>query len=149
MKDPKLRQIWEQKLTPVIFRQKDPNRLLVRLPYTSDNWLWLKEGHRYHPRWNSKNCRWELPMAWFKDVTRRAMQKFGAVYVIQPYRELQVCAPACMKAEGLECECSCMGANHGIGHPGGRWYVISETCAVSWGERQYSYRLMTPNGVKA
>lgn len=143
-RDPKLREIWEQAVMPVVFRQGGRKPLLVRLPYGRNNRAWLKHDHRNHPTWNAKNARWELPKAWFEDVTERAMQRYGAVYVIQPFRELQKCARACWDASGLECECSCMGRNHGSGHPDGRWYEIAETCAVSWGERRYSFRLMKP-----
>jgi hypothetical protein len=43
-------------------------------------------------------------------------------------------------AEGFHCESSCMGENHGGGHPGGRWYEVSETFAVSWSVQRYSCR---------
>jgi hypothetical protein len=33
-----------------------------------------------------------------------------------------------------------MGENHGGGHPGGNWYEVSETFAVSWGQQRYSCR---------
>lgn len=33
-----------------------------------------------------------------------------------------------------------MGENHGGGHPGGRWYEVSETFAVSWGVQRDSCR---------
>jgi hypothetical protein len=33
-----------------------------------------------------------------------------------------------------------MGENHGGGHPGGSWYEVSETFAVSWCVQRYSCR---------
>lgn len=75
-----------------------------------------------------------LPAACFSELVERLLRRFGRVYVIQPYNEKEVCAPACWKATGLECACSCMGKNHGAGAPGGRWYEMSETCAVRWKE---------------
>jgi len=37
-----------------------------------------------------------------------------------------------------------MGENHGTGIPGGIWYVISDSLAINWGEKQYSYKLIKP-----
>jgi hypothetical protein len=42
----------------------------------------------------------------------------------------------------LHCECSCMGEHHGSGHPGGRWYEVGESFAVSWGVQRYAVRLV-------
>lgn len=36
-----------------------------------------------------------------------------------------------------------MGKHHGAGNSTGRWYVVSNTCAVSWGDRKYAARYMT------
>jgi hypothetical protein len=139
--DPKLREIWLQKKIPVAYRQA--KSLLVRLPYAADNRRWLKDDRRREPRWNTQYKCWETPRTWFESVVQRMLKRFGPAYVIQAFRAQQKCAPACWNAKGFECECSCMGANHGSGDPWGRWYVISETLAVNWGERQYSCRLIT------
>lgn len=143
--DPKLREIWCQKEIPVVCRPGGSQRLLVRLPYAADNRLWLKGNHRNDPSWNRQHKRWETAKSWFEDVVKRALAKFGRVYVIQPFRTHETCAPACWDAKGIECECSCMGQNHGSGNPVGRWYVISDALAVNWGPRQYSYKLVEPS----
>lgn len=144
--DAKLREIWSQKKTPIAYRQT--KSLLVRLPYAANNRSWLRNTHRKEPRWDTKYKCWETPRAWFENVVQRILKRFGRVYVIQPFRTHQKCAPACWNAKGFECECSCMGANHGSGDPSGNWYVISETLAVSWDERQYSCRLITSSGTQ-
>ncbi len=140
--DPKLRAIWKQKKTPVVYRQVGSKPLFLALPYSKDNRDWLRGDHRNHPQWNSAFKCWEIPKAWFEDVARRSLSRFGSVYVIQPFRIQQKCAPACWNATGIDCECSCMGANHGSGDPIGKWHVVSDTCAVHWGDRQYSCRLV-------
>ncbi len=146
--DPKLREIWLQKKIPVVYRQEKSKPLLVRLPYAADNRRWLKNEHRKKPKWDAKRKRWESPRSWFEDLIKRALSQFGCVYVIQSFKTQQKCAPACWNATGFDCECSCMGANHGSGDPSGRWYVISETLAVNWGEQQYSCRLVTSPGIQ-
>lgn len=101
---------------------------------------WLRDGRRLKPDWCAQFKAWEIPTAWFDSVIKLALRRHQEVYVIQLYREHQKCAPACWNAEGFHCECSCMGENHGGGHPGGNWYEVSETFAVSWGQQRYSCR---------
>ena len=144
VQDQRLREIWFQKKIPVVYRPGGSQRLLVRLPYAADNRIWLKGERRNKPKWNPEHKRWEVATSWFEDVVKRAIAKYGAVYVVEPFRVQKKCAPACWNAKGLECDCSCMGLNHGTGDPGGRWYTISDALAVNWGPRQYSYKLMKP-----
>ena len=140
--DPRLRSVWEQRAVPVVFRGES-GPLIVRLPFSADNYVWLRNGNRNKPKWNSKLICWEIPLAWFEDVIRRAVDRYDQAYVIQLHREQQKCAPACWNAGGLHCECSCLGANHGGGHPGGNWYEVSETFACEWGPKQYACRLIS------
>jgi hypothetical protein len=59
----------------------------------------------------------------------RSLAKYSKVYIIQPYREHEKCAPACQNAIGHECQCSCMGLYHGAGNDGS-WFEVSETFAT-------------------
>lgn len=142
--DPKLLKIWTQKTVPVVYNQGCSKPLLIRLPFAKTNRSWLKATHKRDPTWDVTRKRWETPRSWYEDVVRRTLNRFGQVYVIQPFHTCEKCAPACWKATGIECECSCMGANHGSEDPPGRWYIVSEACAVSWGKREYSCRLIAP-----
>lgn len=145
-KDPRLLEIWNQKskFTPVLFRRGKGFPLLARLPFSYENSIWLKGDRRRDPIWSpSKKC-WEVPKAWFKILIKQALITYKRVYTIQPIDPMEKCAPACFNAVGAICECSCMGAHHGAGNPTGKWHVVSDTLAVSWGPRQYSCRLLTP-----
>ena len=146
VRDPRLREIWTQDNTPVVFRQKKPP-LLLRLPYAPDNYAWLRGSNQRKPVWDGKSKRWETPVAWFDDLIQRSVRRYGRCYVIQPHNEHQKCAAACWNAKGFHCECSCMGENHGSGHPGGEWREISETFAFVWGPRQYACRLITASSI--
>ena len=73
---------------------------------------------------------------------RGAEADVAAVYIIQPYREQEICARACQEAQGHECQCSCMGANHGIGNDGS-WFEVSDKFSTRWGERELACRLLT------
>lgn len=134
--------IWDQKQIPVVLRRgKKGQRIRVRLPSSDDSESWLRNGRRALPKWvESLEC-WELPKKWFSDFVERALNRFGSVYVFQPYREQEKCSPACLNAGKHECQCSCMGANHGIGNDGS-WFEISETFATKWGEQRLACRLM-------
>jgi hypothetical protein len=140
--DQHLAAIWRQKKIPVVFRRERPAPLLVKLPYAPNNRDWLRDDRHNIPDWNDQYKAWETPQAWFERNVRLCLRRYGACYVIQLYREKQVCAPACWNAQGIHCECTCMGENHGTGQPGGRWYEIDETLAVSWGVQRYSCRLV-------
>jgi hypothetical protein len=84
----------------------------------------------------------QLPASRFDELVGMILDRFGRVYIIQPYREKEVCAPACMNAEGFECQCSCLGANHGAANSRG-WFEVSETFAVRYGERKWACLLLT------
>jgi len=142
--DANARAIWKQKVVPVVYRVGSGIDLLIKIPYSPDNFTWLRDDNRRKPSWNKQYKCWETPSTWFNDVVERILQKYGKVYVIQPYRVLEKCAPACWNARGFECQCSCMGENHGSQAPG-RWFIISETCALSWQNRELACRLLEKN----
>jgi hypothetical protein len=139
----KLNYVWNQERVPVILRRSGKGqRLRVRLPYAEGNRMWLQNRRRTNPIRNSAEKCWELPKAWFNDLVERALLRYGSVYVIQPYREHEICAPACQNAMGHECQCSCMGLYHGAENDGS-WFEVSDTFAMRWGGLELACRLMT------
>lgn len=132
--------VWRQSRVPVLYLAQ--KGLFVRLPYFEGSRDWLQGDKRNHPKWLKKSKAWGVPKAWFDDLARRLVVLFGQCYLLQEVREREVCAPACWDAKGLDCCCSCMGANHGSGHPGGRWREVSEAFAVSYGDKKLSCRLL-------
>lgn len=136
-----LRRVWKQTRIPVIFRSPERKPLMVKLPFSPNNQDWLKGDKRNYPHWNAQFKCWETPRAWFNDLVDQCLRRHSKLYVIQPYRPEEKCAPACWNATGHECSCSCMGANHGKGHSQG-WFIVSETFAARWGEAELACRLM-------
>ena len=135
--------VWNQPAIPVILRRIGKGeKLRLRLPFDIENRKWLENGRRTSPDWIANKKHWETPKSWFDDLVERALAKYGKVYVIQPFVEQEKCAPACMNAQGHECQCSCMGANHGAGN-NGSWFEVSETFATRWRQSQVACRLMT------
>jgi hypothetical protein len=131
--------------TPVVLLTRKTQPLWVIIPFANDNHEWLGESRTrrtYHYVRDKDPHHWAVPKSWLNALTRRLVDRFGACYLVQALRQRETCAPACWDAHGLECECSCMGEHHGEGHPDGRWYVVSETCAVGWGEKRLHYKLI-------
>jgi hypothetical protein len=139
----RLMAIWSQTKVPVVLRRSGKGQQLrVRLPFADDNREWLRNDRRHRPEWDKVKKHWELPKTWFNNLVERALDRYGSVYIVQPYREQEKCAPACMNATGHECQCSCMGANHGMGNDGS-WFEVSDTFAVRSGGLHLASRLLT------
>lgn len=139
-----IRSIWRQALkpggTPVIYKQARPQPLLVRVVWDVDNREWLTgDGRRI--TWQRQYKAWEIPTSRFNDIVERMLERYGRLYLIQLYRDLEKCAPACWNALGFDCECSCMGANHGSGRS--LSHVVTETFAFEWSGRKLSCRLIS------
>lgn len=139
----RLAQVWQQSSIPVLFRQGVGKPLLMRLPYSATNRAWLRRDARTNPIWNPEGKRWELPKAWFGRLVEQSLETYGRVYIIQPYHEQEKCAPACWNAEGDECQCSCMGVNHGSQSSGASWKIVSDAFATRWSDTQIACRLVT------
>jgi len=139
--------IWKNEVIPVILRRGGSNPIRLRVPFSADNREWLKNGTRKkEPEWNKKDKYWELPVSRFNELVQMILDRHEQIYIIQPYREKEICAPACMNAEGFECQCSCMGANHGLANQNG-WLEVSETFAVRYGKIQLACRLLKKSSV--
>lgn len=135
-------EIWHQKQIPVIFRRAKGRPLLVKLPPSKENPCdWIRDENQRIPQWNRQFKCWEVPHAWLNRLVRRLLDRYGKVYLIQPLKVLEKCAPACWNATGFECECSCMGQNHGSAS-GADWYVVAETFAFRWQTRELACRLI-------
>lgn len=147
-KDPRLRHVWQQTAIPVVFRPSQ-GPLLIRLPYSGGNRAWLQKLGRINPVWNEKRGCWQLPKTWFERTIRAALEKYGRIYAIHPFKHEEKCAPACWNAVGVDCQCQCMGEYHGSAEPAGRWHTVSEALAVKWEEREYACRLLKPAGSHA
>lgn len=144
----RLRRVWNQKAVPVLLR-RESGKLRLRLQISNDpiRWFgstqnWVRADRHTIPEWFPKLRFWEVPASWYNDLVKQMLDYFGSVYVIQPYREQEVCAEQCWNAKGHDCQCSCMGANHGQGKHGD-WLEISETFATRWGSLEMACRLLT------
>ncbi|MBK1792920.1 hypothetical protein JHL21_00235 [Devosia sp. WQ 349] len=141
IEEDQLSRVMAQKTTPVAIRRGTGYKLHVQLPYAEDNRIWLQLGMKSAPKWLLSQRRWELPSTHFNTFVKRALDRYSRLYVIQPYAEQEVCAKQCWDAQGHECQCSCMGANHGSGNGDG-YFEVTDTFAVRWQAQRMGCRLM-------
>lgn len=140
--------IWNQCKVPVILRrERNGQKLRVRLPFAMGNRSWLQNNRRSNPAWVDEGNYWEVPKSWFNDFVERSLRRYGRVYIFQPYRKQEKCAPACQNAVGHECQCSCMGENHGAGSDAS-WFEVSETFSFRWRSQELACRLLTARNTR-
>ncbi|MCU7875290.1 MAG: hypothetical protein KZQ84_00570 [Candidatus Thiodiazotropha sp. (ex Lucinoma borealis)] len=134
--------IWNNGSISVVLRRGGSNPIRLRVPFSNDNREWLKNGRRKKdPVWEDEKKYWELPASRFNEIIKMILNKYGKVYILQPYRAKEVCSPSCINAQGFECQCSCLGANHGSGNHHG-WYEVTEALAVKYGDTKLGCRLL-------
>ncbi len=136
----RLAEIWRQKQIPVIFKKKGKG-ILVKLPEYPNDQMWLTVKRKKEPIQDKQHNCWILPVSRFSDIIDQVLRKYKKVYVIQQFSEKNKCARNCWNAEGHDCSCSCMGVNHGMGKPSGKWYEINDTFAFTYPNYNYACTL--------
>ena len=130
--------VWNQSTTPVAFRTA--KNLYARMPPKLGALGWLHRPGKRKPLWCRNKMCWRIPVSWLDWFIETAIEKNGACFVIREIKKREQCAPACWNAKGADCQCSCMGANHGQNEPGGKWHVLSDAYAVHFGPKTYAVR---------
>lgn len=137
-----IKKAWNQDKIPVVVRtNKKGSKLHVRIPGGETERRWINSIGKSSGIWIGDKRYWQLPKTWFNDFVNRALDRYRQLYVIQPYRVLEKCAPACQNATGHICQCSCMGAHHGAGNDGS-WFEVTDAFSGRWGEEELACRLM-------
>lgn len=81
---------------------------------------------------------YRVPRSWFRALVRSGVTRFGEVLVVVDYvGKLSQCDLRCARAEGSECRCSCLGANHNDAQGGSlSMMLISDTVLVETGVKR-------------
>ena len=146
-----MRSLWKEVKMPILYRQGRGMRLKLRLSrpdqhvselWPSDEYRFLFRKKHHKPKWEFTKKHWELPYSWLDFVTKHIVSQKGALYLIQPCNSLQVCSRSCQEAQGFECECSCMGAQHGSNNIDFGWFEITDCFAVKSEGNELSCRLI-------
>lgn len=135
-----IKRIWLQDQIPVIQRPKT-GKIRIKFPEGKIALGWLRQPGKHYPEW--KKDHFVVPASWLNYLITLCLNRDKKVYLIQPYNEKEVCAARCQNAKGNDCECSCMGANHGQGEDGGAWFEVDETFKVRWKGSILAARLLT------
>ena len=144
-------EIWRQDDIPILAKRPESGDLFVKLPnfeatldwrWKNKKWLRQVSPKGRIPKWSEKFRGWNIPKSWLTKMTSHLLDRYGQCYVVQPFRSSKKCAPSCMTAKGLDCDCSCMGEFHGTGGPSAGWFVVSDTFAISWGQVEFGCRLL-------
>jgi hypothetical protein len=145
----KTEKIWNQQTRPVVLRRGAGRRPRIRVPIDREDsdWirstrLWLHNVGGKPPTWNSAQSYWEIAAKRFNDLIGLLFSRYPQIHNIQPFLEQEVCASRCWNAQGHDCQCSCMGTNHGQGKFGA-WLEVSDTFATRWGDQEMACRLLT------
>jgi hypothetical protein len=125
-------EIWGQKRMPVVYRPDEKGNLMLRLPYREGNRAFLQGEKRFKPVWNPEKKYWEVPKSWFTELVESVTAAFGSTYVIQPHHDHERCNASCQNAKRLECECPCLGKNHGMGGRANHEIGIQDAVVVPW-----------------
>lgn len=150
MHEARLSEIWKQNDRPVILRRDGYHeKLRARLPGGEAERNWINSLGKSYASWIiSDPSYWELPKKRFNNFVNGGLERFGELYVIQPFREQEKCSPSCMDATGHICECSCMGEHHGAGNDGS-WFEVSDAFATRWHDKHLACRLMKSKNAAA
>ncbi|WP_435107325.1 hypothetical protein [Nocardiopsis synnemataformans] len=115
-----------------VWRPAD-GRLLVRMPFGKNNrrWLMYGLGPETRPGWNKAVKCWEIARPHFRAVVEGLAKKYGSVNVFIDSRATSTCDTRCAEAKGDECECQCLGENHGGAAYQKAWELVGDTTLIA------------------
>jgi hypothetical protein len=94
-------------------------QVVAKIPVRKGNYRWLREAVRLRsPRLDDD--RWHLPRNCLNRLVIASVDRYGYVALWRDMSRLSRCTRRCLEAEGFECDCSCLGENHGSGAHG--WF---------------------------
>lgn len=117
---------------PTVYRALSEPRVWAWMPYgdgTNRRWLHARLGERIRPEWNKHARRWEVSRRHLRPLVDALAEKFGEVEVTLEFSTKEQCDSRCQTAMNDDCQCSCLGENHG----GGvflDWIVVSDTTLI-------------------
>lgn len=144
---PELKAFLEASKLPVLLNTKTKGKIMLRFPNEEKHEDFVAGGQRSEPEWKPYGA-WFVARSALRSHAQRCIAKWGGCWIVQSYREKEVCAPACQNAIGLECHCSCMGLYHGheAEATSGKWHVVNEAFCVRWGDVVYAVRRISAYG---
>lgn len=94
-------------------------QVIAKIPARKGNRRWLHRDVRIRsPRLDGD--RWVLPRNCLTRLVTAAVDRYGHIVVCRDMSRLSRCNRACLEATGADCDCSCLGAHHGVDSTG--WF---------------------------
>lgn len=108
------------------------HRLAVVMPFARGTRYWLREvcGPGTRPEWDRGRGAWLVARPHFRKVVEALARRYGSCEVLVDHNVASMCGAWCRDAEGDECDCACMGENHGGQFWHRAWTKISAEWAV-------------------
>lgn len=122
-------------MIPTVYRPASTGRLVVWMPFDRRNRSWLHEqlGDYIRPDWNKRTGHWEIARPHMRAVVEALVNKFGTVKVTIDTRAVSKCDTRCRDAEGDDCDCQCLGENHGGADYWQSWFEVGDTTLLASG----------------
>lgn len=107
-------------------------RVVIKMPYAPGNRAWLKDvlGDRIRPTWNKDLGRWEIARNHFGSVVEALADRLGRIDAYMDFTCIERCDSRCKAARSRECNCVCLGKNHGQGGVTHGWKLVSDTLEI-------------------
>lgn len=131
-------------MTATVYRPVGTGRIRVRMPYQVGNRAFIHRtlGSMVRPDWNRLENQWEIARQHMRDVVEALAERFGVVEVTIDFRSTSRCDIRCRDAEGDDCDCQCLGENHGGAAYWRSWQHVGETTLVDVGITRRTFRVV-------
>jgi hypothetical protein len=122
-------------------------QVIAKIPPRKGNYRWLHHHLAIRsPRLDGD--RWHLPRNCLLKFVTAAVDRYGYVAVYRDMSKLSRCNRLCLEAQGMECDCSCMGAHHGTADSGGWFEVVGDAVVADLGEITRTVVVYGPKGAE-
>lgn len=102
------------------------------MPNARGNREWLRDvcGPGTRPDWDKPTRTWRVARPHFRKVISALVARHGVIAVCVDIVVTRACGSWCRDARGDECDCSCLGENHGSGTWTAGWVPVSDEWVV-------------------
>lgn len=108
----------------------EAGRVVIWLPYARGTRGWLRSvcGTGTRPEFDRARKAWTVARPHFRRIVQAVADRYGSVDVYVDHTVRHACGAMCRNAEGDDCQCSCLGDNHG----NGRWHEGWQPVGDEW-----------------
>lgn len=118
-------------------------QVIAKIPPRKGNRGWLHKTLSIRSP-QLEDDRWHLPRNCLVKLVTGAVDRFGHAVLWRDVTSLSRCTSMCLDAQGMDCQCSCMGEHHGTNS--NLWFELIGSVAVAdLGERKRSVAIYGPS----